>query len=63
MSYPDLKYRKRLTTSVDNGLIEAFDKLVEIVDKPKSWLVDEAIEDILKKYDVPYQKTSRRNRP
>lgn len=63
MPYADLKYRRRMSTSVDNGLMDGFDNLADSIEKPKSWLVDEAIEDLLKKYNIPYTKTSRKNRP
>lgn len=62
MSYPELKYRSRLTTSVDNGILDGLEKLVEKLDKPKSWIMDEALEDLLKKYEIPYEKTSRTHR-
>lgn len=62
MSYPELKYRSRLTVSVDNGLLAGFNELATELRIPKSWLVDEALEDLLKKYEKAYEKTSRQYR-
>ena len=51
MAEPYLKYRKRFTSSLRNELVPLFDRLEEQTRIPKSRLLDEAIEDLLKKYD------------
>lgn len=50
MSEPYLKYRKRFTSSLKNELVPLFDALSKETRIPKSRLLDEAIEDLLKKY-------------
>ena len=50
MAEPYLKYRKRFTSSIKNELSEEFDKLTVETRIPKSRLLDEAIEDLLKKH-------------
>ena len=50
MAEPYLKYRKRFTSSLKNELVPLFDGLVQQTRIPKSRLLDEAIEDLLKKY-------------
>ena len=52
---PYLKNRTRFTSSLKNELIEPFNKLAESTMIPKTRLLDEAIEDLLKKHhqDVP----------
>ena len=42
--------RTRFTSSMKNELMTGFDKLAEETRIPKSRLIDEAIEDLLKKY-------------
>ena len=42
--------RTRFTSSMKNELMAEFDKLAEETRIPKSRLIDEAIEDLLKKY-------------
>ena len=42
--------RTRFTSSLKNELMEEFNKLAEETRIPKSRLIDEAIEDLLKKY-------------
>lgn len=51
MAEPYLKYRKRFTSSLKNELVPLFDDLAKDTRIPKSRLLDEAIEDLLKKYD------------
>ena len=51
MAEPYLKYRKRFTSSLRNEIVPLFDRLAEQTRIPKSRLLDEAIEDLLKKYD------------
>ena len=41
--------RKKLITSLANELVEPFDKLSKKTRVPKSRLIDEAVEDLLKK--------------
>lgn len=51
MSEAILKNRTRFTSSLKNELIDEFNKLSEKTRIPKSRLLDEAIEDLLKKYE------------
>ncbi len=53
MAEPYLKYRTRFTSSLKNELVPWFDELSRISRIPKSRLIDEAIEDLLKKYGYP----------
>ena len=55
MAEPYLKYRTRFTSSLKNELMPLFDELARKTRIPKSRLLDEAIEDLLKKngMDVP----------
>lgn len=50
-----LKYRTRFTSSLRNELIEPFDKLAEETRINKTRLLDEAVEDLLRKHgkEVP----------
>lgn len=43
--------RTRFTSSLKNELMDEFNKLSEKTRIPKSRLIDEAIEDLLKKYE------------
>ena len=52
MAEPYLKYRTRFTSSLKNELIPLFDKLSKDTRIPKSRLLDEAIEDLLKKNNI-----------
>ena len=52
MAEPYLKYRTRFTSSLKNELIPLFNQLAAQTRIPKSRLLDEAIEDLLKKYDI-----------
>ncbi|MEE0095160.1 MAG: ribbon-helix-helix domain-containing protein [Oscillospiraceae bacterium] len=52
MAEPYLKYRTRFTSSLKNELIPLFNQLAVQTRIPKSRLLDEAIEDLLKKYDI-----------
>ena len=54
-----LKNRTRFTSSLKNELIESFDKLAEQTRITKTRLLDEAIEDLLKKHGVETQKTEK----
>ena len=51
----DLKYRERLSSSVDKGLYRAIRKYSIETRIPPSKLLDEAIEDFLKKNGVSYE--------
>ncbi len=52
----ELKYRRRLSTSVDKGLYEALFNYSYDSGIPMSRLLDRAIEDFLKKNELPYEK-------
>jgi len=52
MSEPFLKNRTRFTSSLKNELVPLFNKLAEESRIPKTRLLDEAIEDLLKKHNV-----------
>lgn len=56
MGYNELKYRKRFTTSIDKNILDAFLNLAETKNQPKSWLMDEALEDLLKKNGITVTK-------
>ena len=43
--------RKKFSSSLDNKLVEPFNDLSAKTRVPKSRLLDEAIEDLLKKYE------------
>lgn len=43
--------RKKFVSSLANGLIEPFNELAKETRIPKSRLLDEAIEDLLQKYE------------
>lgn len=51
MADPMYVNRKRLVTSLANELIEPFNELSRKTRVPKSRLIDEAVEDLLKKYE------------
>ncbi|MDO4316479.1 MAG: ribbon-helix-helix domain-containing protein [Oscillospiraceae bacterium] len=51
MANPVLVNRTRFTSSLKNELMDGFDKLAEETRIPKTRLFDEAIEDLLKKYE------------
>lgn len=51
MSGSLLVNRTRISTSIKNELVTALDKLADQTRIPKSRLLDEAIEDLLKKYE------------
>ncbi len=50
MAEPLLVIRTRFTSSMKNELMAGFDSLAAETRIPKSRLIDEAIEDLLKKY-------------
>ncbi len=51
MALPHLKTRSRLTTSLRTDLAAALDRMSENSRISKTRLLDEAVEDLLKKYD------------
>ena len=51
MSGSLLVNRTRISTSIKNELVTALDKLADQTRIPKSRRLDEAIEDLLKKYE------------
>ncbi len=53
MAEPYLKYRTRFTSSLKNELVPQFDALAQKTRIPKSRLLDEAIENLLKKHGMP----------
>ena len=57
MGYNELKYRQRFTTSIDKNILKAFFELSNIKHQPKSWLMDEALEDFLRKNGISVQKS------
>ena len=52
MAEPYLKYRTRFTSSLKNELVPLFDQLAKDTRIPKSRLLDEAMEDLLKKHGI-----------
>lgn len=56
----DLKYRQRVTTSIDKALYKAFRELSDKTRVPQSKLFDEAIEDLLKKNGLSLPKREDR---
>lgn len=56
MGYNELKYRQRFTTSIDKNILKAFFELAKTKNQPKSWLIDEALEDLLKKNNIKVKK-------
>lgn len=56
MAEPYLKYRTRFTSSLKNELVPCFDKLSQKTRIPKSRLLDEAIEDLLAKYQISIEE-------
>ncbi|MCI9402347.1 MAG: ribbon-helix-helix domain-containing protein [Oscillospiraceae bacterium] len=50
MADAQLVNRKKFISSLDNALVEPFNDLSKKTRVPKSRLLDEAIEDLLKKY-------------
>ena len=51
MAEPKLVNRTKLISSLDNALVEPLNELSKKTSVPKSRLIDEAIEDLLKKYE------------
>ena len=59
MAEPYLKYRTRFTSSLKNEYVPLFDELARKTRIPKSRLLDEAIEDLLRKYDIEVPETGK----
>ncbi|OUP47273.1 ribbon-helix-helix domain-containing protein [Pseudoflavonifractor sp. An184] len=51
MAEPIYVNRTRLVSSLDNSLVQPFNDLSKQTRIPKSRLLDEAVEDLLKKYE------------
>lgn len=51
MAEPVYVNRTKLVSSLDNKLVEPFNELSKKTRVPKTRLLDEAIEDLLKKYE------------
>ena len=51
MADPILVNRKKFISSIDKKLVEPYNELSKKTRVPKSRLLDEAIEDLLKKYE------------
>ncbi|EDT6879164.1 ribbon-helix-helix domain-containing protein [Klebsiella pneumoniae] len=60
MAEPFLKNRKRFTSSLDNKLVPLLDELARATRIPKSRLLDEAIEDLIKKHGMDGQADDQR---
>ncbi len=60
MAEPYLKYRTRFTSSLKNELVPCFDQLSRKTRIPKSRLLDEAIEDLLKKHGYPVEEKQQK---
>ncbi len=56
MAEPFLKYRTRFTSSMKNELVPLFNDLAKQTRIPKSRLLDDAIEDLLRKYGIDPEK-------
>ena len=52
MAEPYLKNRTRFTSSLKNELVPLWNQLAKDTRIPKSRLLDEAIEDLLRKYGI-----------
>ncbi len=59
MAEPFLKNRTRFTSSLKNELVGPLDRLAKDTRIPKSRLLDIAIEDLLKKYNVEYDDATK----
>lgn len=53
----DLKYRKRVTTTIKNEILCEFRKLSDKTRIPQSRLFDEALIDLLAKYNIEVEVT------
>jgi len=57
LAEPFLKNRTRFTSSLKNELVPLFNELAEKSRIPKTRLLDEAIEDLLKKHELNADKS------
>jgi hypothetical protein len=55
----DLTTRKRYTNTIDIKLLESLKELSQQTRIPESRLLDEAIHDLLKKYEAPTKSKPR----
>ena len=62
MAEPFLKYRTRFTSSMKNELVPLFNDLARQTRIPKSRLLDDAIEDLLRKYGIAPEKEKEAQR-
>ncbi len=62
MAEPFLKYRTRFTSSMKNELVPLFNDLAKQTRIPKSRLLDDAIEDLLRKYGIDPEKEKEAQR-
>ena len=62
MAEPFLKYRTRFTSSMKNELGPLFNDLAKQTRIPKSRLLDDAIEDLLRKYGIDPEKEKEAQR-
>ena len=62
MAEPFLKYRTRFTSSKTNELVPLFNDLAKQTRIPKSRLLDDAIEDLLRKYGIDPEKEKEAQR-
>ncbi len=61
MTEPFLKNRTRFTSSLKNELVPLFNQLAGQTRIPKTNLLDEAIEDLLKKHTVELSQNKQKN--
>lgn len=62
MAEPFLKYRTRFTSSMKNELVPFFNDLARQTRISKSRLLDDAIEDLLRKYGIDPEKEKEAQR-
>ena len=55
-----LKNRTRFTSSLKNELVPLWDKLAQKTRIPKTKLMDEAIEDLLKKHGIEIKEAAKK---
>ncbi|PKN88862.1 MAG: hypothetical protein CVU51_03025 [Deltaproteobacteria bacterium HGW-Deltaproteobacteria-1] len=59
MNYKITMTRKNISTRIDNDLQKSIKKLAIDLEKPLNDLLEEAIQDLLKKYEKPEKKTKK----
>ena len=62
MAEPFLKNRTRFTSSLKNELVPLFNQLAEKSRIPKTRLLDEAIEDLIKKHGLIFDEEEQDSR-